>query len=94
MGKLTQILVKSKECTELGFPKKFGVFEIGEARKIGPYFNVAVLVLRQDGLQIPRPPVELEAATDEAARELVIRHYKGLADEMKLDILVTELGSC
>ena len=95
MGKLTQILVKSRDCTEFGFPKKLGVYYIGKARQIAQYFNVALSVLREHDLHLPRPPIDLQAASAEAARELVIEHYRALAKEMKLDILVTELpDSC
>ncbi len=94
-GKTTQILVKSKDCTEFGFPKKLSVYHIGKARRVGQEFNVALLVLRENDLQLPRPPVQLHAGSAEDARELVIQHYRGLAKEMKLDILVSELqDSC
>ncbi len=91
MGKLTQVLVKSKECTESGFPKKLSVYHLGEARRVGNSFRVDVLVLREHDLELPSPPAHLQATSAEDARELVIQHYRGLAEEMKLDIRVTEL---
>lgn len=91
MGNFTQIVVMSKDCTEFGFPKRLGVYHIGETRQIGQYFNVGLSVLREDDLHLPRPPVQLPAGSAEAARELVIEHFTGLAAEMKLDIVVTEL---
>ncbi len=56
MGKLTQVLVKSKECTESGFPKKLSVYHLGEARRVGNSFRVDVLVLREHDLELPSPP--------------------------------------
>jgi hypothetical protein len=95
MGKFTQIIVKSRDCTELGLPKRLGVYHIGETRQIGPYFNVGLSVLEENDLHLPRPPVQLNAGSATAARKLVIEHYMGLATEMRLDIVVTELpDSC
>ena len=94
MGKLTQILVRSKDCTDSGFPKKLSVYHVGAAREIGKSFRVNVLVLREHDLQLPSPPAHIEAESQDAARELVVQHYRGLANEMKLDILVTELEAC
>ena len=94
-GMFTQIMVKSKDCTEVGFPKRLGVYHIGEVRQIGQYFNVGLSVLSENDLHLPRPPVHLQAGSAKAARELVIGHFTNLATEMKLDIVVTELpDSC
>jgi hypothetical protein len=94
MGKFTQIMLKSKGCNEFGFPKRLSVYEIGEARQIGECFTVALMVLREHDLRLPRPPVQLQAESVEAARKLVIQHYRNLANEMKLDVWVTEFDEC
>lgn len=94
MGKLTQIMLKSRDCNESGFPKRLSVYEIGEARQIGQGFTVALMVLREHDLDLPRPPLQLQADSAEAARELVIQHYRDLAKDMKLDVWVTEFGEC
>jgi len=88
-------MVKSSDCNELGFPKRIGVYHIGETRRIGSYFNIGLSVLTENDLHLPRPPVQLPAVSAEAARELVIEHFKALATEMRLDIVVSELpDSC
>lgn len=39
-------------------------------------------------LHLPRPPVQLQTVSTEAARKLVIEHDKGLAKEIGLDIVM------
>lgn len=70
------------------------MYQIGEGRRIGEsrYFNVPVLVLRENDLHIQRPPVQLQAASDEAARILAIRHYERFAEQLEFDILITEIS--
>ncbi len=92
MGKYTQIVVRSRDQNDFGFPKKLGVYQIGEARRIGHYFNLPVLVLRENDVHVPRPAVQLQAGSPEAAREMAISHYKEFAASMKLDISITEVG--
>ncbi len=72
MGKLTQVLVRSKDCTESGFPRKLSVYHIGEARMNGDSFRVDVMVLREHGVQFPSPPAHFQTASAEAARATII----------------------
>lgn len=91
MARYTQIVVKSKESTELGFPKKFGVYHLGEARRVGAFYNIPLLVLRENELSLPRPPVQIRAESEDLAREVVIGHYRDLAARMDLDVVITEI---
>ena len=89
----TQIVIKSRENTEFGFPKKLGLYLVGEARQIGggSAFNVSVDVLRESEMHLPRPPIQLQAESEKAARELAVSHYRELAERLRLDIWITEL---
>jgi hypothetical protein len=89
MGKYTQIVVKSKDCTESGFPKRLSVYHLGEPRKVGLHFNVPVLVLRENDLSLPQPSASAPSA--EIALKLASRHYQEFAKQMKLDILISDL---
>ena len=91
MGKLTQVLVRSKDCTESGFPRKLSVYHIGEARMNGDSFRVDVMVLREHGVQFALSACSLP---DRLSRGSSSDHYRRLAEEMKLDILVTDLEAC
>ncbi len=88
----TRIILKSKECTEFGFPKKLGLYLVGEARRIGRgnHFNVCVEVLRENDVSLPRPPLQLDAESEEAARGRAISHYRTLAERLKLDIMIVD----
>ena len=91
MGRYTQIIVKSRDENAYGFPRKLGVYQIGEARQVGQYFNLPVLILKESDVHVPRPAVHLQAGTPEAARDLAIGHYRDFAQLMKLEIMITEL---
>lgn len=45
-------------------------------------------------MSFPVPPLQLQADSAEAARKLVIQHYRDLAKEMKLDVWATEFDEC
>lgn len=87
----TKIVLKSRDLTDLGLPRKLGVYRLGDPRQIGPYFNVPVHVLDESELHVPRPPVQLAAQTAKAACELAILHYRGLAEHLRLEILISDL---
>ncbi len=89
MAHTTKIILKSSELSHLGLPVKLGVYEVGDPRQIGPYFNVPIFVMREDDLHVPRPPVQIQADSALAARERAIFHYRRLAQEMRLEVVVS-----
>ncbi len=90
----TQIVIRSPERTEYGFPRRLCVYLVGEARSIGAgsYFNVCVEVLRENDLHLPRPPLYVLAQGADTAREIVISYYDELARQLRLDISITDIS--
>ena len=91
MRKYTQVVVRSMDCGDSGFPKKIGIYHIGEPRQQGDHFDVPVLVVLEKDLHIPRPPAESGLTSAAIARELAVLHFREYASQSKLEIVVTEL---
>jgi hypothetical protein len=91
LRKYTQVVVKSKDSGQSGFPKKIAIYHLGEARQTGNRFDVSVLVVMEKGLHISLPPAELDLTSADLAKERAIRHFRDFASKSELEIAVTEL---
>jgi len=88
---LTHVALVERHLTEAGLPRRLGLYEIRPPRKAGRAFYVQVVPLREVGLHVPyERPVELKATSAQAAYALVLRRYRRLAEQMRLDLLVSE----
>lgn len=91
MRKYTQVVVRSKDRSDTGFPKKIGIYHVGEARRQGDHFDVPVLVILEKDIHIPSPPADPETTSAVTAQELAVHHYREFANRLRLEIVITEL---
>ncbi len=88
----TQIVLRSRDSTELGLPNKLAIHQLGEPRLVGSSYHVPVLILREHNVTVPRLPLELEAGSAREAHELALRHYRETARQLKLEITIADLA--
>jgi len=89
--KLTRILLRSPEPNEFGLPQRLAVYQLGEPRRVGSYFNVPVFTLRENELKVPPPPVLLQVTSAQEALDTAVRHYEEQAGKLGLSINVSDL---
>ena len=85
----TQVVLVARRLTPRGLPRMLGLYEIGLPRKVGRYYQVPVITMREIGLRAFPAPIELKAASPKSAHALAIRHCRQLAEQMRLEVLIT-----
>jgi len=81
------VVLVSKDPTEFGFPRKLAIYHL-EARQIGLYYCVPVLVLREHDIQAPRLPLQLLAESPDKALGLAVQHYRTFAEQHGLKVQI------
>lgn len=79
-----------RDLTEQGLPRRLGLYEIGEPRKIGSRYQVPVQTVRQVGLRVPPVVFEVNASSARRAHAQAIGYYHQVAEEMDLEVLITD----
>jgi len=91
MARFKQIQINSKEKDEHGFPKKYIIFHLGSAVRIGDSYTVPVLRVRDSDFRIAPLPNRMKATSEDEARAKAIDHFKNEAGKMSLECLVFDL---